>query len=209
MSTDARMPAADVRGAIAATRAWIDSTVIGLNLCPFAKRVVDASLVRYTVSSALVVEPLLDDLLREARLLTNTPAETLDTTLLIHPRVLGRFLDYNDFLAVAEAALDALGLRGTLQLASFHPGYRFAGTAADDVTNFTNRSPYPMLHLLRESSVSRAVASVTDARHIYERNRSTMRRLGPSGVAALGVAPRGATDPGACPAPRSDTMAKS
>jgi hypothetical protein len=209
MSSDALTLAADVRDAIAATRAWIDTTVIGLNLCPFAKRVVDASLVRYTVSSALVVEPLLDDLLREARLLTNTPAETLDTTLLIHPHVLGDFLDYNDFLAVADAALDALGLRGTLQLASFHPGYRFAGTAADDVTNFTNRSPYPMLHLLRESSVSRAVASVMDARHIYERNRSTMRRLGPSGVAALGVAPRCATGPGACPAPRSDTMAKS
>lgn len=197
------------REALAATRAWVEGAVIGLNLCPFAKRVVDRSLVRYACSSAVAVDALLHDLLREARALSDTPEDALDTTLLVHPHVLRDFRDYNDFLAVAEAALLEVGLRGTLQLASFHPEYRFAGTRADDVTNFTNRSPYPMLHLLRESSVSRAIASGPDARQICERNISTMRRLGHSGVAALGIEPPGTTTPGASQAHRSDTMAQS
>lgn len=219
MSSSAHTLAADVSHVIAATRAWIDTTVIGLNLCPFAKRVVDASLVRYVVSSARGVDSLLADLMREARVLTDTPADTLNTTILVHPHVLGDFLDYNDFIAVAEAALDALGLRGTLQLATFHPEYRFTGTAADDVTNHTNRSPYPMLHLLRESSVSRAVDAMADPRHIYERNAATMRRLGPSGIAALSIAALSAAvravadedsmGSGASPTPRSDTMGTS
>jgi hypothetical protein len=115
--------------------------------------------------------------------------------LLIHPQVLTDFLDYNDFLDIAEATVEALGLDGVVQIASFHPAYQFAGTPRDDVTNFTNRSPYPMLHLLREASVSRAVAAFPDAPNIYQQNLETMRRLGTSGWTALGLeAPVRATD---------------
>ena len=175
--------------AIAATRAWIERAVIGLNLCPFAKAVYVKEQIRYTVSEARTSDELLDDLVRALRALAETPAEEVDTMLLIHPQVLEDFLDYNDFLEVADAALEELELTGVLQVASFHPQYQFAGTAADDVTNCTNRSPYPMLHLLREASVDAAVAAFPDAKAIYRKNIETLRRLGPAGWAALRIKP--------------------
>jgi hypothetical protein len=170
---------------IAETRAWVDRAVIGLNLCPFAKGAQIANRIRYVVTPASDADALLAAFCDEARLLAEAAPEAIETTLLIHPFVLDDFADFNDFLDAAEAALDALDLTGVLQVASFHPQYRFAGTAADDVTNATNRSPYPTLHLLREESIDRAVAAVPDARTIYERNILTLRALGADGWESL------------------------
>lgn len=167
--------------AIAATRHWLEQAVIGLNLCPFAKAVHVREQIRWVESAARDPDHLLEDLAAELQLLAAADADKVDTTLLIHPQVLNDFLDYNDFLDVADAAIEALGLAGVLQIASFHPDYRFEGTAADDVGNLTNRSPYPMLHLLREDSIDRAVAAYPDAAAIYERNLDTLRRLGVDG----------------------------
>jgi hypothetical protein len=171
--------------AIAATRAWIERAVIGLNLCPFAKAVYVREQIRYVVSVVETVEALLEELERELRFLEETDPEAVDTTLLIHPWVLTGFLDFNDFLAEADEVLTRLELEGVIQIASFHPAYQFAGTAPEDVTNCTNRSPYPMLHLLREASVDRAVAAYPEAEAIYQRNIETLRRLGADGWATL------------------------
>jgi len=171
--------------ALAETRAWVDRAVIGLNLCPFAKAVQVRGQVRYAVSDATDAEALLADLVAELQALAAADPLQLDTTLLIHPRVLTRFADYNRFLGVAEAALAALGLEGVLQIASFHPQYRFGGTRSADITNATNRSPHPVLHLLREASIDRAVAAFPQAEAIYEANQRTLRTLGPDGWAAL------------------------
>ncbi len=159
--------------------------MIGLQLCPFANAVYLKDQIRITVSLAKTTGELRDALDTELRALSQTDASVVDTTLLIHPMVLNDFLDFNDFLAVANDAVDALGLRGVVQIASFHPAYQFAGTTAEDITNFTNRSPYPMLQLLREGSVSRAIAVYPDAHNIYRRNIETMRRLGAAGWAGL------------------------
>jgi hypothetical protein len=167
--------------AIAATRHWLEQAVIGLNLCPFAKAVHVKEQIRWVESPARDAQGLLDDLLRELQLLAAADPETVETTLLIHPHALNDFLDYNDFLDVADAAIDELGLTGVLQVASFHPNYQFAGTAPDDVENLSNRSPHPMLHLLREDSIDRAVAAFPDTATIYERNIETLRRLGADG----------------------------
>jgi hypothetical protein len=172
---------------VATTRAWIERAVIGLYLCPFAKAVYVKEQIRYTVSQATTAAALREDLHRELRTLAQMDPQAVDTTLLIHPQVLTDFLDYNEFLSVADALIEALGLGGVLQIASFHPAYRFAGTSMHDMANFTNRSPYPMLQLLREASVSRAVAALPEARTIYERNIETLRRLGLPGWAALGL----------------------
>lgn len=172
---------------IARTRAWIEQAVIGLNLCPFSKSVYVKEQIRYVVSPAQDTEQLRADLARELQTLhAADPAQT-DTTLLIHSQVLADFLDYNDFLTEADDVVNALGLRGDIQIASFHPKYRFADTDADDIENFTNRSPYPILHLLRESSIDRAVAAFPEADAIYERNMETLRRLGREGWEKLGV----------------------
>jgi len=178
---------ADTAAVVAATRTWLECAVIGLQLCPFARAVYVNEQVRYVVSDAQTADALREALARELRTLIATDASVIDTTLLIHPHVLTDFLGYNDFLDVAESTVEALGLEGVVQIASFHPAYQFAGTTSDDVTNFTNRSPYPMLHLLREASVSRAVAAFPDAPNIYQRNIETMRRLGAQGWAALGL----------------------
>ena len=170
---------------IAATREWLERAVIGLNLCPFAKAPHAKGQVRYVVSDATDTEGLLADLLHELQLLYDADPEQVETTLLIHPHVLGDFLDYNDFLDIADAAVSELDLDGELQVASFHPDYRFADTEPDDIANFSNRAPYPTLHLLRESSVDRAVAAFPEAERIYERNIDTLRRLGHSGWRAL------------------------
>lgn len=170
---------------IAATRRWLERAVIGLNLCPFAKAVYVKQQVRLVLSAATTSEALREELEAELRLLHATDAQVTDTTLIVHPQVLGDFLDYNDFLDDADSALVALGLQGEFQIASFHPDYQFAGTHYDDVGNCTNRSPYPMLHLLREASVERAVAAFPDPDTIVERNLETMERLGVAGFKAL------------------------
>jgi hypothetical protein len=171
--------------AIAETRAWVERVVIGLNLCPFAKAVQAKGQVRYVASDAVDADTLLAQLCDELQRLADTPAEQVDTTLLVHPGVLGDFDDYNDFLDVADAALQALHLDGVLQVASFHPDYRFAGSEADDIANATNRSPYPTLHLLREASVERAVEAFPEPEAIYEANMKTLQALGADGWAAL------------------------
>ncbi len=174
---------------IAATRRWLERAVIGLNLCPFAKAASVRGQVRYVVSDATHPDALLGDLEEELHFLSVTPDEQVTTTLLIHPRVLIDFLDYNDFLDVADGAVQRLGLTGVIQVASFHPAYQFAGTTPDDVTNFTNRSPFPVLHLLREASVDAAIAAFPDAALIYQHNIETMERLGVEGWIALGLDP--------------------
>lgn len=176
---------------IAETRAWVDRAVIGLNLCPFAKAVQVKGQIRYAVTDATDTDALLEALREELRLLADADPAQVETTVLIHPGVLADFLDFNDFLEVADAALEALGYAGVLQVASFHPQYQFAGTGADDMTNATNRSPYPTLHLLREASIDRAVAAFPEAKTIYERNIRTLQALGPQGWAALQAQCRG------------------
>ncbi|WP_265919081.1 DUF1415 domain-containing protein [Cupriavidus nantongensis] len=166
---------------IAATRHWLERAVIGLNLCPFAKSVYVKEQVRYVVSPVTEAPDVMDDLERELRLLADADPAQIDTTLLILPHAVADFLDFNDLLYFAERLLASLGLEGTLQIASFHPHYQFAGTEPDDIENYTNRAPYPILHLLREDSIARAAAAFPDAADIYERNQAVMRRLGHEG----------------------------
>lgn len=169
------------------TRVWLERAVIGLNLCPFAKSVHVKGQIHYAVSPARSAQELLPDLVFELKELLAQSPFARDTTLLIAPDCLADFLDFNDFLAVADQALLDLELDGVLQIASLHPQFQFAGTRVDDITNFTNRSPYPTLHLLREDSIDRAVAAFPEAETIFEKNMQTMERLGPAGWAALGL----------------------
>lgn len=166
---------------LAATRRWVERAVIGLNLCPFARAPFLQQRLHFRVSRARSEEALLDDLREELLALHAADPLTCETTLLIHPGVLTDFLAYNDFLDAADAAVLALGLEGELQLASFHPDYRFADASEDAIENCTNRSPYPMLHLLRESSIERALETMGDTDEIYRRNIETLRRLGSVG----------------------------
>lgn len=166
---------------------WLERAVIGLNLCPFAKGVHVKNQIHYAVATSDDVEKLRHLLRAELQALVAMPVETRETTLVILPNCLTDFLDFNDFLAEADALLDELDLGGTLQIASFHPQYQFAGTHADDVTNCTNRSPYPTLHLLREESIDRAVEVFPDAELIFERNIATLQALGAQGWADLQV----------------------
>ncbi|MFS8138587.1 MAG: DUF1415 domain-containing protein, partial [Thermomonas sp.] len=175
---DAAVVEADVRR-------WLERAVIGLNLCPFAKAVYVKDQVRIVISDASTASALLEQLGEELVLLRDTPADEIDTTLLVHPQVLGDFLDYNDFLDDADALVEALALDGVLQVASFHPDYQFAGTAPDDAENLTNRAPYPVLHLLREDSVARAVDAYPEPDAIIERNVATMQDLGIEGFRKL------------------------
>lgn len=170
---------------IADTQAWIEKAVIGLNLCPFAKAVYVKKQIRYVVSNASESEMLLAELQKELTYLQNVDPQQTDTTLLILTGMLNDFLDYNDFLDAADELVDACGLRGEIQIASFHPDYQFADSKPDDIENYTNRSPYPVLHLLRESSIDRAVEAYPDAESIFERNMETLRRLGHHGWQAL------------------------
>jgi hypothetical protein len=186
MSTVSVERAKDV---VVATKRWLERAVLGLDLCPFAKAVYADDLIRYAVSSAETPEALLADLVDELQALASAPTTETETTLLIHPLVFDDFLEYNDFLGVAEEAVADLGLEGILQVASFHPRYQFAGTEPDAIENYTNRSPYPMLHLLREASVERAVEAFPDATQIYEKNIATLRLLGHAGWRRLGVGP--------------------
>ena len=163
------------------TQAWLEKAVIGLNLCPFAKAVHAKGQIRWVQSAAEQPLALLKELVAELKLLSEADPEVVDTTLLVHPLVLQDFEDFNDFLGVVEDALTDLGLDGVLQVASFHPQFQFADTAADDVSNATNRSPFPTLHLLREDSVERAVAAFPEADKIFERNIQTLQTLGAEG----------------------------
>ncbi|EJP79208.1 TPA: DUF1415 domain-containing protein [Stenotrophomonas maltophilia] len=176
--TDSDLPTDDP---ITATRLWLERIVIGLNLCPFAKAVYVKDQVRIVLSDATTTEALVEQLAEELVLLRDTPAEQIDTTLIVHPQVLTDFLDYNDFLDNADAAIEALDLQGILQVASFHPDYQFEGVAADDASNYTNRAPFPTLHLLREDSVARAVDVYPDPDVIVERNIQTLDRIGVDG----------------------------
>jgi uncharacterized protein len=167
--------------AIDATRIWLERAVIGLNLCPFAKAVHKKGQVRYVVSDATQPLQLHEDLVRELELLRDTSPEQVDTTLLIHPGVLADFMDFNEFLEVADDTVADLALEGEIQVASFHPDFQFEGTAPDDITNYTNRSPFPTLHLLREASIDKAVAAFPDASSIFEANMETLDKLGLEG----------------------------
>ena len=172
---------------IEAPRHWVERAVVGLNLCPFARAPFIQGKIRYAVSHARDTDTLLDDLCGELQSLAAADPDDCETTLLVHPHVLGDFLDYNDFLDVADAALETLKLDGVLQVASFHPHYQFADSAPDDIENATNRSPWPTLHLLREASVERAADAMSDPDEIYRRNIDTLRKLGREGWAALHV----------------------
>ena len=182
------MDAAEAEEIVVATRTWLERAVIGLNLCPFAKAVHLGDRIRYAVSVAETPDELRADLVDELQALAAADPAEIETTLLIHPRVFaGDFLAYNDFLEVADETLEDLDLVGEIQIASFHPRYQFAGTEPDDIENYTNRSPYPMLHLLRESSVEAAVEAHPDTAQINERNVETMRALGHEGWRRLGI----------------------
>ncbi len=159
------------------TRRWLDQAVIGLNLCPFAKAVQVRGQIRYTVSKAADLDGLSADLLSSLHELAATAADETDTILLIHPLVLTDFADYNDYLGLADLIVADAGYEGVIQVASFHPDYQFADVGVDDRANYSNRSPYPMLHLLREESVSRAVDSLPDPTSVYRRNIDLLRTL--------------------------------
>lgn len=170
---------------LARTRRWLERAVIGLNLCPFAKAVHMKQQIRYVLTAACSAEQLLAELAQELTFLDQADPQLISTTLLIHPQVMGDFLEYNDFLEHADAAIEALGLDGVLQVASFHPQYQFAGSGPEDIENYTNHSPYPMLHLLREQSIDQAVEAFPDPESIFGDNIRTLRRLGKPGWQAL------------------------
>ncbi len=169
---------------------WLERAVIGLNLCPFAKGVHGKGQIHYVVSSATEGAQLLQELGDELKALAEISPEKRDTTLLIAPACFPDFLDFNDFLELADQLLNALDLEGILQIASFHPAFQFGGTTVDDVTNCTNRAPYPTLHLLREDSIDRAVAAFPEAETIYERNMQVLEEMGAEGWQALDVGAR-------------------
>ncbi|MFC5519608.1 DUF1415 domain-containing protein [Polaromonas jejuensis] len=169
------------------TRLWLEKAVIGLNLCPFAKAVYVKNQVRLVVSHARHADDLLEELDRELDLLVATPAEEVDTTLLIHPTLFDDFLDFNDFLEIADGVVEEHGLEGVVQLASFHPQFQFDGTEPDDISNYSNRAPFAILHLLREDSVERAVQAFPEAEAIFEENIKTLEKIGHEGWKALGL----------------------
>ncbi len=175
----------EIDRAVSKTKLWLAGTVIKLNLCPFAKAVHLKNQIRYQVSSAKSAQELLHDLIAELKFFVAANADAIETSLLIHPNALLNFLDYNDFLDLTDAALEELDLLGVVQIASFHPDYQFEGTKPDDVENFTNRSPYPMLHLLREASVEKAVASYPDPENIPARNIENLKTLSPQKLKVL------------------------
>ncbi|WP_193087034.1 DUF1415 domain-containing protein [Advenella sp. FME57] len=162
-------------------RRWLEKAVIGLNLCPFAKSVYVKDQVRIAICQAQDRHALTTQLYEELRWLANTPAQQTDTTLLVVPCMFEQFSDFNDYLDIAEAVLDELELVGEIQLASFHPFYQFANTEPDDLSNYTNRAPYPILHLLREDSLDKAAEQYPDASVIFQRNVAVVQELGVDG----------------------------
>lgn len=184
-SNDVDLPALRDSEVVTRTRGWLEQAVIGLNLCPFAKAVYNKRQIRYCVAAARDTNSLFRLLCDELQLIAAADPEEIEATLIIHPEVLQNFLEFNDFLDAADAAIQTFGLSGIIQIASFHPQYQFDNTSPDDIENYTNRSPYPTLHLIREAGIARAVASIDDADIIVERNLETMRRLGHEGWAGL------------------------
>ncbi len=179
-------PAPDVM--IERTRLWLERAVIGLNLCPFAKAVHVKGQIRTVVSEAQNTDALLDELVRELQHLSAIDPAVTDTTLLIIPALLDDFSAFLDFVDLADISLRLQGLAGELQIAHFHPDYLFADAEGpDDPANFTNRSPWPTLHLIREASLSRATAAIPDAAAIYERNIALARQMGAEAWQALAV----------------------
>ena len=187
MTTTQAIPADRDREIVAATCQWLERAVIGLNLCPFARSVHVKNQIRYVVSAARSEDALLDDLERELKFLAAASPADVDTTLLVTPDVLTDFAAFTDFLDLVDVVLRTHGLVGILQVASFHPDYVFADAAPDDISNYTNRAPYPTLHLIREASLARATAAFPDAADIYERNIETLEKMGLAGWQALGV----------------------
>ena len=175
------MNQSDTTRIIQVTQAWLQHAVIGLNLCPFAKSVYVKNQIEYQVSTASDENILLDELKLALIKLIETPASTIDTSLLIHPYVLHDFLDYNDFLYQADDLLHDLKLDGVLQIASFHPDFQFADENKEDMSHCTNRSPYPMLHLLREDSLDQAISAKPEWEEIVANNIATMNNLGQKG----------------------------
>lgn len=168
---------------IAAVRQWVETLIVGMNLCPFAKRELVKNRIRFTVTKATTDDELMAALQAELELLDNDPSA--ETTLLIHPKVLQDFDDYNQFLNFADRFLAELRLGGVYQIASFHPDYQFGGTDLDDAENYTNRSPYPLLHLLREESLERVIADYPDTDQIPAHNIELMNRLGQDKLQAI------------------------
>lgn len=189
-STSSDTLAVDPDTVVQDTIRWLERAVIGLNLCPFAKGVHSKGQIHYVVSQATDGRELIQELERELEALAEISPEKRDTTLLMAPACFEEFLDFNNFLEVVDALIDALDLGGILQVASFHPRFQFEGTEVDDVTNCTNRAPYPTLHLLREDSIDQAVQAFPEAETIYERNMQVLRELGTEGWQALDVGGR-------------------
>ena len=187
--TTSPMPEAE-RIAIEDTQRWLMQAVVGLNLCPFAKAVVTKNLVRYRVCLSTEPADVLKLLREELQHLSSTDESLLDTTLLIAPHLLPDFYEFNAFLSDCEDVLLDMNLEGVLQIADFHPQYTFAGEDPQGMSHFTNRTPYPTLHLLRESSIDKAVAAYPDAALIYERNMALLEKMGREGWAALGLQAR-------------------
>ena len=199
--TDAEAPAFPEDMVIADTVRWLEKAVIGLNLCPFAKGVHVKGQIHYVVSQATDAEGVANDLHRELEALAEANPDKRDTTLLMLPEALQDFLDFNDFLEIADAMVEELDLGGILQVASFHPRFQFEGTDVDDVTNCTNRGPYPILHLLREDSIDKAVEAFPEAEAIFERNMEVLEQMDMEGWLNLDVGPRcPVTGHGAAPA---------
>ena len=169
------------------TRQWLEKAVIGLNLCPFAKAPHVKNLVRISVSQARHLDGFLDDLDRELQLLGDTPADELETTLLVHPTLFPDFDTFNQMLDIADAAIVDNGLEGIVQIAPFHPDFQFEGTDSDDIGNYTNRSPYPTLHLIREDSIAKAAQAFPDASAIFERNIALLEEMGHEGWDKLDI----------------------
>ena len=168
---------------IQSVRQWVETFVVGMNLCPFAKRELVKNRVRFVTTAATTAEQLLQVLQTELELLNADPS--VETTLLIHPAVLQDFYDFNDFLDCVDSLLVDMELEGIYQVASFHPDYQFGGTRPGDAENYTNRAPYPVLHLLREESLERVIADYPDVDDIPERNIELMNSLGQDKLQAL------------------------
>ena len=169
------------------TRQWLEKAVIGLNLCPFAKAPHVKNLVRISVSQARHLDGFLEDLDRELQLLGDTPADEPETTLLVHPALFPDFDTFNQMLDIADAAVVDNGLEGIVQIAPFHPDFQFEGTDSDDIGNYTNRSPYPTLHLIREDSIAKAAQAFPDASAIFERNIALLEKMGHEGWDKLDI----------------------
>ena len=169
------------------TRQWLEKAVIGLNLCPFAKAPHVKNLVRISVSQARHLDGFLEDLDRELQLLGDTPADELETTLLVHPTLFPDFDTFNQMLDIADAAVVDNGLEGIVQIAPFHPDFQFEGTDSDDIGNYTNRSPYPTLHLIPEDSIAKAAQAFPDASAIFERNIALLEKMGHEGWDKLDI----------------------